>query len=167
MTILTLQYVCSRDKYVTNPVKKTAKTFFMRESTRQSDLSCIVVLLHELNSSTKWIAQRQCVHIARTRVLQRLQHQLSDINIFFCKKSSYISSLYQHDHLLIYWILYHVICIVNAFTFPQTLHHNPFSFKLFLVLPNFWESENACVDLLHELVFSCHYWHVSLNTSPS
>ena len=123
--------------------KKTAKTSFMRESTKQSDLSCIVVLLHELNSSTKWIAQRQCVHIARTCVLQRLQNWMGDINMIFLTKPSYIRSLHQHDYLLIYWVLYHVICIVNAFPCPQTLHHIPFAFKLFLVLPNCFYCTNT------------------------
>ena len=61
MTILTLLHVCSRDKYVKNPVKKTAKTFFVRVSNKQADLSKLVVLLHELKSSTKRIPQRNVV----------------------------------------------------------------------------------------------------------
>ena len=57
---------------------------------------------------------------------------------------------------------------MDALTFSQTLHHSPFANEnhLFLVIPDFLDSENAYVDLLHELVFWCVDWNVwdSYNT---
>jgi len=161
MTILTLLHVSSHDKYVKNPVKKPQKTFFMRESKKQADLSALVVLLHELKFSTKTIPQRIVVILHElvfcslcnikwvTKIhiwainLHRSQHYINRINSIF----------------IMFYIIKYASWMLSRFPRPcitALLHANDFSFY-----PIFLESENACVELLHELVLSCVAWNVS------